>query len=84
MGVGQLMTMPLFFASNAIYPIALMPNWLQAISRVNPLTYMIDALREMMIGQPGQFGLPFDFAVLVTTAILMLIIGASLYKRVIT
>ena len=37
MGFGQLMTMPLFFASSAIYPIALMPSWLQAIALVNPL-----------------------------------------------
>ena len=38
MGIGQLMTMPLFFASNAIYPLAMMPDWLQVISQVNPLT----------------------------------------------
>ncbi|HVN16346.1 MAG TPA: ABC transporter permease, partial [Anaerolineales bacterium] len=36
MGIGQVMTMPLFFASNAIYPISMMPGWLQVISRVNP------------------------------------------------
>ena len=32
MGMGQLMTMPLFFASNAIYPISLMPQWLQVLA----------------------------------------------------
>ena len=31
MGIGQLLTMPIFFASNAIYPIDLMPAWLRAI-----------------------------------------------------
>ena len=40
MGIGQLMTMPLFFASSAIYPIALMPDWLKVIATINPLTYM--------------------------------------------
>ena len=45
MGIGQVITMPLFFASNAIYPISIMPGWLQVISRVNPLTYEVDALR---------------------------------------
>ena len=84
MGVGQLMTMPLFFASNAIYPINLMPGWLQAISRVNPLSYMIDALRDMMTGLPGQFGLPLDFTVIVLSAVVLLAIGAMLYKRAIT
>ncbi len=84
MGIGQLMTMPLFFASNAIYPIALMPGWLQALSRANPLTYMIDALREMMTGQIGQFGLGTDFLVLLISSLILVTIGASLYKRVIT
>ncbi len=49
MGIGQLMTMPLFFASNAIYPLSLMPSWLQTIARFNPLTYQVDALRGLMI-----------------------------------
>jgi ABC-type multidrug transport system permease subunit len=30
---------PLFFASNAIYPISMLPPWLQVISHINPLTY---------------------------------------------
>ncbi len=84
MGIGQLMTMPLFFASNAIYPIALMPGWLQVLSRVNPLTYMIDALREMMTGQMGLFGLGTDFLVLIVSSFILVIIGSALYKQVIT
>ncbi len=40
MGIGQLITMPLFFASNAIYPIEMMPGWLELVARVNPLTYL--------------------------------------------
>jgi ABC-2 type transport system permease protein len=84
MGIGQLMTMPLFFASNAIYPIALMPGWLQVLSRVNPLTYMIDALREMMTGQMGLFGLGTDFLVLIVSSFILVMIGSALYKQVIT
>src|SRR5271154_7414681 len=49
MGFGQLMTMPLFFASNAIYPITMMPRWLQVVALLNPLTYLVDALRGLMI-----------------------------------
>jgi tetratricopeptide (TPR) repeat protein len=47
MGIGQLMTMPLFFASNAIYPLILMPNWLKYVATLNPLTYLVDALRGL-------------------------------------
>ena len=39
MGIGQAITMPLFFSSSALYPTYVMPGWLQAISKVNPLTY---------------------------------------------
>src|SRR5579872_6970524 len=49
MGIGQLITLPLFFASNAIYPIAIMPVWLQFVARVNPLSYMVDGLRALLV-----------------------------------
>lgn len=44
MGIGQVLTMPLFFASNAIYPLAIMPPWLHVIARINPLSYEVDAV----------------------------------------
>lgn len=43
MGGGQVFTMPLFFASNALYPLSLMPEWLRTVARANPLTYLVDA-----------------------------------------
>ena len=54
LGIGQAITMPLFFASNALYPIALMPAWLRAISHVNPLSYEVDALRGLLLGTPAH------------------------------
>ncbi len=48
MGIGQAITMPLFFSSNALYPERLMPGWLQAISKVNPLSYEVSALRGLL------------------------------------
>ncbi|HSK77327.1 MAG TPA: ABC transporter permease [Thermoanaerobaculia bacterium] len=84
MGIGQVLTMPLFFASNAIYPITLMPPWLQAVSRVNPLTYEVDALRTLMVeGGPSHFGLGTDLAVLLSWTVALVAIGAKLYPRVV-
>jgi ABC-2 type transport system permease protein len=84
MGIGQLMTMPLFFASNAIYPVAIMPTWLQAIAHGNPLTYEVDALRTMMLtGGSSLYGLPFDFAILAASTALVVAIGARLYPAVV-
>jgi len=73
MGVGQVLTMPLFFASNAIYPTAIMPGWLKIVSHLNPLTYVVDALRTCMLkGSASSFGLSRDYAVIfVTTTILI-------------
>ena len=81
MGIGQLMTMPLFFASNAIYPVAIMPAWLQVIARLNPLSYQVDLLRALMLGQftLGQMGL--DFAILLIVTAVLIAIGAKLYPN---
>ncbi|MHB8579791.1 MAG: ABC transporter permease [Ignavibacteriaceae bacterium] len=84
MGIGQVLTMPLFFASNAIYPIAMMPDWLKAVAHVNPLTYEVDALRTFMIyGGKSTYGIPFDFAALIFSMIVLTIIAALLYPSVV-
>ena len=83
MGIGQVLTMPLFFASNAIYPIVLMPAWLQFIARSNPLTYEVDALRYLMLKNGvSAFGIGTDFAVLTIVTAALVIIGVRLYPRV--
>ena len=80
MGIGQLLTMPLFFASNAIYPVELMPRWLQVFSRVNPLTYQVDALRALMVeGGQSVMGYGLDAAVEVGTLVLLIAVAAKLY-----
>jgi ABC-2 type transport system permease protein len=83
MGIGQILTMPLFFASNAIYPISIMPGWLQVVSTVNPLTYMVDALRStMIIGGTSSTGLGLDLIVLVFATAALIAIGAKLYPTI--
>jgi len=80
MGIGQVLTMPLFFASNAIYPLAIMPPWLQVVARVNPLTYVVDALRGLMVqGGHSLFGVGADFAVQAGAFVVLLTIASRLY-----
>lgn len=80
MGIGQLLTMPMFFASNAIYPLELMPDWLRAIALVNPLTYLIDALRGLVtIGGENIYGYGMDFTVLFGVFFGLLFIAVKLY-----
>ncbi len=85
MGIGQVLTMPLFFASNAIYPTEIMPAWLKAIAHVNPLTYLVDGLRSMMLGlDAGGFGLAWDFTVLAAAVAVLVLVGGRMYPRLIT
>ncbi|MGP4100169.1 ABC transporter permease [Nonomuraea sp. KM90] len=79
LGIGQAITMPLFFASNALYPTTAMPGWLQAISAINPLSYEVDALRGLLLGIPAH--LPLDFAVLLVAAALGITAASALLGR---
>ena len=84
-GIGQILTMPFFFASSAIYPLSVMPTWLEILARVNPLTYQVDALRVLMInGSVGSHPLWIDFAVLISAAAVLTFIAGKLYPRAAT
>lgn len=82
-GLGQLIMMPLFFASNALYPVTLMPAYVSAIATANPLSYMVDALRELMVSAPGHFGLGLDLLVLVLVNVGIVMLASRLYPRVV-
>jgi len=82
MGIGQVLTMPLFFASNAIYPLDIMPEWLKVIAHVNPLTYLVDALRGVMVaGGRSVYGFGADIGILCLVLAALLAIAAKLYPR---
>ena len=79
MGIGQAITMPLFFSSSALYPVSVMPGWLQAISKCNPLSYQVDALRGLLLGTPSHLGT--DFTVLAVAALAGILAASSLLGR---
>jgi ABC-2 type transport system permease protein len=80
MGIGQVLTMPMFFASSAIYPLSMMPPWLRAVARVNPLTYLVDALRALLVGGGGgATSVGLDFLVMAAVFALLALLAARLY-----
>jgi ABC-2 type transport system permease protein len=81
MGIGQAITMPLFFASNALYPVDVMPEWLRWLSMVNPLSYEVNALRTLLLGTPGNMLL--DVGVLVFAATLGVVTASVLLRRLV-
>lgn len=83
MGIGQVLTMPLFFASNAIYPLSVMPAWLRALAKINPLSYQVDALRALMVdGGRSLFGLGADLTVQLAVLAALVLLTAKLYPNV--
>jgi ABC-2 type transport system permease protein len=82
MGIGQAITFPLFFASNALYPVQMMPAVLQDFSRVNPMTYIVDAVRGLMISG-NLANLPIDLAAIVLFDAIMFVIASASFKRII-
>jgi ABC-2 type transport system permease protein len=80
-GLVQLLTMPLFFASNALYPTQLMPEWLQIISFINPMSYAVDALRILMI--TGNFGrLLTDVVALAISTTVFIFFATMAFRRI--
>jgi ABC-2 type transport system permease protein len=79
MGIGQAITMPLFFASNALYPVSLMPGWLRVINHINPLSYEVEALRGLLIGTDARLWL--DFGVLVGSTVLGIAVASAFLGR---
>ncbi|MGB9757618.1 MAG: ABC transporter permease [Candidatus Bipolaricaulaceae bacterium] len=82
MGIGQALTFPLFFASNALYPVAMMPRALQVFAQVNPMSYVVDAVRSLTItGNVSQLGL--DLLAILAFDLVMFAIASVSFRRII-
>lgn len=81
MAVMNLLNLPLTFASNAFFPINSMPDWLQAIAKINPLSYTIDACRQLLIFDTNYTQLIYDFAFVGIFAAILTTLGIILSWR---
>ncbi len=81
MGVGQVLTMPLFFASNAIYPLDIMPTWLRILAHMNPLSYLVELLRGALV-QGNPLGVLRDWLVLLVWLGVLQVVVSRRYDRV--
>jgi len=71
----------LFFPSGAIYPIAAFPKWLQAIAIVDPFTYAIHALQQVLLKSAGFVAIYNDLIFLSIFGLGTLLIATPLFKR---
>jgi len=78
--------MPMFFLSGAMYPVKLLPRILQVFSRVNPLTYGVDALKHLMSPlkegpMSPDFALSTDVAVILIASVVFVAVSSRLFER---
>jgi ABC-2 type transport system permease protein len=83
--VQSFINLPLFFLSGALFPLQLLPTWMQWISKANPLTYGVDALRAVFLGevwQPYQVQtLWVDLTIVGVFGLIMIAIGTWAFSR---
>lgn len=72
--------LPVFFLSGALFPINNLPVWLAPFTFINPLTYAVDALRNVILGA-SQFGLAFDMGILTLFMVLVFAIGTYAFEK---
>jgi ABC-2 type transport system permease protein len=83
MGIGQLVVMPLFFASSALYPLAIMPVWLRVVAHANPLSYEVHGMRDLLLGISAGGILWLDFTVVAGFLVVTAVVAAKAYPRAI-
>jgi ABC-2 type transport system permease protein len=83
MGIGQLVVMPLFFASSALYPLSVMPTWLRVVAHANPLSYEVHGMRQLLLGISAGGRLWLDFLVAVSFLAVTAATAAKTYPRAI-
>jgi len=81
MAVVNLLNLPLLFGSNALFPTKMMPDWLQTFAKINPITYVTDAARQLLLFQTDMTQLMFDYAFLAGFALIFSTIGLFLSWR---
>lgn len=72
---------PLFFLSGAFTPLPNLPSSLALVAKLDPLSYGIDAFRELLIGA-GHYGLGLDILVLSGVTLVFLGLGSFFFKRI--
>lgn len=80
-GINNLLVMPLFFLSSALYPLTDVPTVLRVISTLNPVSYMVDALRFFLINQT-HFGITTDLIVISITCVAALAFSVNRFNRI--
>lgn len=78
--IGSFLIFPLFFLSGSLFPTNNLPSWLSPFVFINPLTYAVDGIRGILIGN-SNFNIAFDFLIISIFSIVMILIGSYAFKK---
>ena len=73
--------MPIYFLSGALFPLSGLPTVLNFLTRIDPLTYGIDALRNILIGT-SEFAPELSFGVLCIAALIFVALGSYSFSKI--
>jgi ABC-2 type transport system permease protein len=79
-GISQLVNFPMMFLSGLFFPVDFMPAWIRPVVAAMPLTYLADALRQVMVGATPVYSLGVDFAVLAGWLIVSAILAVRFFR----
>lgn len=79
--INQFLIFPLFFLSGALYPLNSAPEFLKIIAAVNPMSYAVDAMRQLLLGTV-HYGLKLDFAVLSLTLVILISFAIFQFRKI--
>lgn len=89
MGVTQMLLMPMFFISGALFPVTNLPGWLAFLNRLDPITYAVDPMRQLVFNHIGAvnpgvtwFGwhVPVGLSILVVVLMGLLMLAISIWE----
>ncbi|ANF21859.1 ABC transporter permease [Thermococcus piezophilus] len=76
-----MLMLPMTFLSGAFFPISSMPNWMQFLAKLNPLTYAVDGARYYLAGIEPTFSIAIDWTVLTVLAVIFVGIAALEFRK---
>ncbi len=80
-GMIFLFNLPMLFASNALYPVEVLPGWMRVIVLLNPASYLIDGLRSLAFGQPATLSPWLSLVVITAFAAAAMTLAFRLFQR---
>src|SRR5579859_2148379 len=79
-GITQLLNFPMMFLSGVFFPVDLVPSWIKPVVAIMPLTYLADALRQIMVGATPVYSLTIDFVVLAGWLVVCAVLAVRFFK----